>query len=188
MNSGLHNGGLVLKQYYEVTMKILSVFIMIGLSVYYISCENKNDDGERLNNLLFPDLEIPQSVDCGKVILAGGIDSSYPIMDSYTVNHAEFDEDTLNIEVSYGGGCKEHGFCLIAWSYFLESNPVQANLLLSHNSNEDNCEAWVTSELSIDMTPLKQEYYNQYGTKSDSIIVRILISSGEELNLMYKFN
>jgi len=107
-------------------------------------------------------------------------------MNSYTVNRAEFDADTLNIEVSYSGGCK-HEFCLIAWSYFLESNPVQANLLLSHNANEDYYEAWVTSKLSIDMTPLKQEYYNQYGTVSDSIIVRILISSGEELNLIYKF-
>jgi len=176
-----------LKQDYEVRVKILFVFVMIGLSLYYVSCDNKTDDKERLNNLLFPDLEIPLPVDCGKVILANVIDPNYPVMNPYTVNQAEFDEDTLNIEVSYGGGCKEHGFCLIAWSYFLESNPVQTRLILSHNANEDYCEAWITSKLSFDMTPLKQEYYNQDGTISDSIIVRILISSGEELRLVYKF-
>jgi len=176
-----------LKQKYEEgKMKYLSVIIMIVLSIYYLSCESKNDDRERLSNLLFPDLEIPYAVDCGKVILANGTSPDNLIMDSYKVNKADFNADTLNIEVSYGGGCKEHEFCLVAWNYFLESQPVRAYLFLSHNSNDDYCKANITSKLSIDMTPLKQDFFNQYGIRSDSIIVRILCS-GERLNLKYKF-
>ena len=167
-------------------MKYAGIILMMILSVYYVSCENKNDSRERLSNILFPDLEIPYPVDCGKVILANGTNPDNLIMDSYTINKAEFNADTLNIKVSYNGGCKEHEFCLVAWNYFLESQPVQAYLFLSHNSNSDFCEARISSELSIDMTPLKQEFFNKYGVKSDSIIVRVL-TSGDRLNLSYKF-
>jgi hypothetical protein len=168
-------------------MRLVIASVMIGLSVYYLSCNNNNDDRDRLNNLLFPNLGVPDQVDCGKIILADGVDSDYPVMEPYKVNNAEFNADTLTIQVSYSGGCKEHGFCLIGWNYFLESYPVQAKLLLSHNSNKDHCDAIITSELRIDMSPLKEEYFKQYGNEHASIAVRILISSGEELNLLYKF-
>jgi hypothetical protein len=168
-------------------MKYLSLLIMIVLSIYYLSCESRNDGRERLNNLLFPDLDIPIPIDCGKLILANGKNPDDIIMDSYTVNQAKFNADTLNINVSYSGGCKEHEFCLVAWNYFLESNPVQAYLVLSHNSNSDYCEAGVTSKLSIDMSPLKKEYITQYGNTNNSIIVKILIGADKRLILTYKF-
>jgi hypothetical protein len=159
---------------------------MFLFSIYYLSCGNKNDNRESLNNLLFPDLDVPYPVDCGKVILANGTNPDNLIMKPYKIKNAMFNADTLNIELSYKGGCKEHEFCLVAWNYFLESNPPQAYLFLSHDSDNDFCEANITSELSIDMSPLKKEFINQYGTESDSLIIRIL-SSGERLNLTYKF-
>ena len=168
-------------------MKFLIAAIMIGLAVYYLSCNNNNDDKERLNNLLFPNLEIPTEVDCGKVILANGIGSDYPVMHPYEINNTEIAGDTLKVQVTYSGGCKEHGFCLIAWNYFLESYPVQAKLLLSHNANKDYCDARITSELKIDLSPLREEYIKQYGKVNSSIAVEMLISSDQELNLIYKF-
>jgi hypothetical protein len=118
-------------------MKLLIVFMMLGLSIYYLSCESKNDSNERLNNILFPDLQITIPAACERIILANGIDPDYPVMDAYNVKNILLEGDILNIEISYSGGCKNHSFCLIAWNYFLESYPVKANLLLSHNANDD---------------------------------------------------
>lgn len=167
-------------------MKRFLALIMMALSIYYLSCESKNDNEESLNNILFPDLNFSSDVDCGKVILANGIDPNQPVMDPYQVDYTRFNEDTLFIGVSYSGGCRDHGFCLIAWNYYLESYPVQANLLLSHNSNEDPCDAWISSELSIDISPLKEEYIKRFG-RADSLLLNIKISEGEDLNLVYKF-
>jgi len=159
---------------------------MISLSLYYLSCESKNDNEERLNNILFPSLDFPGELDCGEVILANGIDPDYPVMDPYNIKSIELNGDILNIETEYSGGCKEHSFCLIAWSYFLESYPVQANLLLSHNDNDDYCDAVLTSHLSIDLSPLKNNYTKLY-EEGDSLLLNIKISSGDDISLLYKF-
>ena len=54
-------------------------------------------------------------------------------------SNSNIDGDTLQLTVSYSGGCEEHEFKLVAWNYFLESNPVQAHVLLAHNANGDLC-------------------------------------------------
>jgi hypothetical protein len=149
-------------------------------------CDKNGNEGTT-DNLLVIDMVIAIPLDTNRVILSNGFDSSSVIMDSYTVNYAEFDSDTLNIEVTYGGGCKEHQFLLIAWNYFLESYPVRANLLLSHNANGDACEALITSKLSFDMTPLKQEYSKLYRGENGSIILVILLSDDKQISLEYKF-
>lgn len=169
-------------------MKFLIPSILIIMSVYFLSCDSKNENEGGSDNLLFPDLEIAIPVDSGKVILFNGANPTFFIMDFCKVNYAEFDTNILNIEVSFPGGCKEHQFYLIAWDYFLESYPVRANLLLSHNANSDSCEAWVTSKLSFDMTPLKQEYFKLYRGTSGSIILRIFFCTDKQFNLEYKFN
>jgi|GEM_PF-3816941 len=168
-------------------MKRFLAFIMMAFSIYYLSCENNNDNEERLNNVLFPDLNFLTDVDCGKVILANGINPNHPVMDPYQVDYARIIEDTLLLGVSYGGGCRNHSFCLIAFNYYLETYPIQADLILSHNSNEDPCDAWISSELNIDMTPLKREFIERFG-RADSLLLNIRIGRGEELNLIYKFN
>ncbi len=167
-------------------MKLIIASVMACLSIYYLSCGNKNDESETLNNLLFPEFNIGEPIDCGKVILANGINPDLPVMDPYEIDNAEFDGDTLKLKVSYSGGCKQHEFCLIAWNYFLESYPVQAQLLLTHNSNDDYCDAIIKSDLNIDMSTLKQKYIEQYGNTEDHFIVRIKINSEEEINLAYK--
>ncbi|MFQ5979952.1 MAG: hypothetical protein ACE5OZ_17615 [Candidatus Heimdallarchaeota archaeon] len=108
--------------------------------------------------------------------------------DPYTINNAKIDNDIMYIEVSFGGGCKAHNFTLIVLSGFGESLPVAANALLSHDGNNDSCEAWLTKELRFDLSSLKEEYQNTYGQESGAI--RILLNPEGDLpflEILYEF-
>jgi hypothetical protein len=78
--------------------------------------------------------------------------------DPYSFQVARIEGDMLQLTVSYSGGCAEHQFNLVAWNYFLESNPVQAHVLLAHNGNDDACDAIIARDLRFDLSPLKEAY------------------------------
>lgn len=82
--------------------------------------------------------------------------------------------DTLHVVVGYGGGCEEHTF-QICWpdAIFLESYPVQVNLELWHGGKEDNCDAYLSEELSFDLGPLKQSYQDAYRTETGEIEIHL---------------
>ncbi|MGA1865679.1 MAG: thrombospondin type 3 repeat-containing protein, partial [bacterium] len=108
------------------------------------------------------------------IILANGSDPEDWDLDHCNIEHINIACDRLQIKVSYGGGCREHEFKLAAWSYFLESYPVQANILLSHNANDDPCDAVISETLYFDLSPLKDEYRKMYpGDPHGSIILRL---------------
>lgn len=104
--------------------------------------------------------------------------------DPNTINSVELEEDILKLSVSYGGGCKEHEFALIITNNFMESNPVQINVLLSHNANDDLCEAYLTEELLFDLTPLKETWQQTYQQESGTIIIWL---DGLEESIVYDF-
>jgi hypothetical protein len=108
--------------------------------------------------------------------------------DPYVINSYEINDDILKVEVSFGGGCRAHDFAFIALPGFMESSPVAANVLLSHDANNDLCEAWLTEDLRFDLSSLKQEWQETYDQKSGA--VRILLNHGEELpdvEILYEF-
>ncbi len=79
--------------------------------------------------------------------------------------------DTISLDVTYGGGCKEHDFALfMSPAAFLESAPVQANLYLRHNNNGDSCKALIYTTASFDLRPIAQLYQQFYGRKDEIII------------------
>ena len=90
--------------------------------------------------------------------------------DPLTINDIQLKKDILIFNVSYGGGCEEHEFQLIATS-FMESYPVQVNILLSHEDNDDPCDMWVTETLIFNILPLKKSYQQLYQEESDTIIM-----------------
>ena len=51
--------------------------------------------------------------------------------DEYVLNTVMIKDDTLKINVSYSGGCKDHQFTLIASESFLESFPVQLPIFVA---------------------------------------------------------
>ncbi|MFX0174459.1 MAG: hypothetical protein ACFE9L_21485 [Candidatus Hodarchaeota archaeon] len=104
--------------------------------------------------------------------------------DAVAFNKVTLDKNLLIIEVSYGGGCRQHFFALIGSNVFMESYPVQTNIVLSHNANDDPCEALLTETLNFDLSPLKIAYQEAYSVSSGSIIIHL---EGVENSILYEF-
>jgi hypothetical protein len=92
--------------------------------------------------------------------------------DPFVFNNVFLNSNFLFVNVSYGGGCKDHIFNLIATS-FMESYPVQVNIVLSHEDNDDPCDAWITEEMIFNLLPLKKSYQHQYSELSGIIILNL---------------
>ncbi len=103
--------------------------------------------------------------------------------DPFVFNNVTLNSNLLFLNVSYSGGCKEHIFRLIA-SSFMESYPVQVNVVLSHKDNDDPCDAWITEELIFNLLPLKNTYQKQYMETSGKIILNL---EGWEKSITYEF-
>lgn len=86
---------------------------------------------------------------------------------------AKIDDDVLILRTSYTGGCKEHYFNLYSLLFFMESNPVQISMRLSHNSNSDPCDRLVFDTLYFSLSSLKKLFSEQYRSNSGEIILNI---------------
>jgi hypothetical protein len=93
--------------------------------------------------------------------------------DPAVIEGARVEGDRLHLEVAHGGGCAEHDFGLHFEPVFLESEPVQSVLRLSHDAHGDPCRAWIGRALVFDLTPLKEAYRRAYGTRSGTIDLRL---------------
>ena len=106
--------------------------------------------------------------------------------DPVTINDAKIIQNKLIFNISYGGGCQNHEFLLIGTGDYAESYPVQTQILLSHNSNNDTCLAFFTRLITFDLTPLKQHYQNVYNEGSATIVLHIDGGNGG-ISLNYTF-
>ncbi|MHA1968623.1 MAG: hypothetical protein ACW964_12560 [Candidatus Hodarchaeales archaeon] len=104
--------------------------------------------------------------------------------DPYNIYNVILEADLLTIAVRYGGGCADHDFSLIGSTSFMESSPVQLNILLSHNANGDNCEALLMKELVYDISPIKNLYQLSYSETSGTVILNL---KGSNDSINYQF-
>lgn len=59
------------------------------------------------------------------------------------------DDNLLMVEVGYSGGCSEHAF-EIEWPDAITAiYPPSFSVVLNHNANGDNCEAFITETLEF---------------------------------------
>ena len=77
--------------------------------------------------------------------------------DPIFLQEAFVDGNCLQIKVSYSGGCKEHSIDLMRLPPTATSNSTIPIFEISHNANNDMCEAYFTKELRFDLTSLKME-------------------------------
>jgi hypothetical protein len=103
--------------------------------------------------------------------------------DPITINDIQIRKNLLIFNVSYGGGCEDHIFELIA-TPFMESYPVQVNIVLSHEDHDDPCDMWITETLTFNLIPLKTSYQNSYHEESDTIVMNI---EGWDESITYDF-
>ncbi len=105
--------------------------------------------------------------------------------DAFELNEAAITADTLAVKVSYSGGCRDHQFTLVASGAFMESDPVQLNVALAHNANDDPCEAWITEGYLFDLAPIKALYQKAYRQDSGTIVLQL--KDAPAGSLVYEF-
>ena len=74
--------------------------------------------------------------------------------DVLTLNEARVIDNRLMVSVSYSGGCADHGFTFVSSSVVTLSNPPGIEVYVLHDAGGDLCEAYLTEEISVDLTPL----------------------------------
>jgi hypothetical protein len=95
--------------------------------------------------------------------------------DYFDIEYLRIYGDYIEINVVYSGGCEDHDFKLISKEYFMESEPVQIDCVLSHEDNDDPCDSIVMETLLFNLTPLKIKWQNEYQMKSGKIIMLLEI-------------
>jgi hypothetical protein len=88
--------------------------------------------------------------------------------DPLTVEAASIQGTKLLLSVSHGGGCAPHDYAL-CFEPGGESYPVGVNLKLFHDANGDTCEGLMHPELQFDLTPIANDYAEDYQSKGDII-------------------
>ncbi len=73
--------------------------------------------------------------------------------DMFTIKNVSLIHSLLQIEVTYGGGCKPHEFALYSDYKTAESNPPILKFTLLHNANGDVCKALITETLVFNLKP-----------------------------------
>ena len=97
-----------------------------------------------------------------------------PEPETYVIREATKVSDgvwKITAEVSYGGGCEAHPMDLVFWGDWLESNPVQIEAFISHESNDDPCDAYLTETRRFDLLPLRDAYRQSHGAGAGPITV-----------------
>lgn len=163
----------------------LSLAFVVTIGFIFLSCNDlPSNDGENLNlnstNYFWADSTSP-------FILANGTKPDDWKMNSYNLVSVYINGDTLFTKMLFGGGCEIHEIKLVAWNYFLESYPVKAKLLISHDSHGDACKALITQVNKFDLSLLKYEYQTAYSSSSGIILLDILLSNGQSRTLQYTF-
>ena len=77
---------------------------------------------------------------------------------AFDVQETRIEGDVLTVMVGYSGGCEAHQFTLLVSLAATRSIPPQHRLKLLHQSNGDACEAYITSVLRFDLTPIRGLY------------------------------
>jgi hypothetical protein len=147
-------------------------FIQCCDQFYY---DLRYDDGGGTSRVLGNPGAFPPALAVAVTTLHGLVGGTLPLIvdfsthpnawpqDAYQIQTAEVAGDRLDVTLSYGGGCRTHDVKGVAWGGWMESDPVQVRLFLSHEDFQDPCDAWITKDFRFDLSPLKRAYQEDYG-------------------------
>lgn len=122
------------------------------------------------------------------VKLIDGDDLSIIKKDPLQFNKASVDGDKLLLNLSYSGGCRTHEIELFALKSIEKTNPARVTVLISHNSKDDLCEAYITKDYKFDLSALKDYAINHYNI-TDKVVLVIYDPEGDQTGetLEYQF-
>ena len=169
-------------------MKLKNIIVYaLSLSIFIMGCQHLNDQMKTGHDdpvSISVDDVNPDEIFYTGTVFIGDAGNRFGT-DEYTLNSATITDDTLNISVSYSGGCEDHQFTLVASDTFLESFPVQLHAFIAHNANGDTCEAYPTENYRFDLTPIKTMYQEAYRQEAGTLILRLKDAPDGEL--VYEF-
>ncbi|MFT5128824.1 MAG: hypothetical protein ACI8W8_002443 [Rhodothermales bacterium] len=79
-------------------------------------------------------------------------------LDAYFIEQVKLQSDELQLECAYGGGCETHDLDLLATRYVFDATTAVVDLIVTHDSHNDACEAFLSSTHRFDLTPIKKAY------------------------------
>lgn len=117
------------------------------------------------------------------------LESTPPVWpsDPYSLGEITVSGHLLTTTAQYGGGCEIHVFDLVALGGWLESSPVQVDVLITHDDRGDMCEALPTVDLRYSLRPLVEAYERAYGPDepgSRTLILRVADPEGGDTRLV----
>lgn len=116
------------------------------LSVLLACCVYSCDDNDQNK---------PKS-DCPSLMQENN-EGQYP-NDYLIINSVSSQDNELNLNISHSGGCEDHEYELIQEPLFCGTPPIYISIYLSHNSNNDPCEAWITEDLCFDLSTVFENF------------------------------
>lgn len=127
-------------------MKNLILAFFIGLIIF--SCKREQDDS---NSNGQTEIVLKSSYSDFMDAFSG---RSSEISDPFELRDIVIKGDSVEITVSYSGGCKTHSFEIIWNETLSETTPPQTGIIILHNANGDMCEAYITDTLSFSISDL----------------------------------
>lgn len=105
--------------------------------------------------------------------------------DPFEASQPKLKGDVLQLDVSYGGGCEDHFFTAYSTGKFDDASPVNIDLFISHDANNDSCEAYLSEQLEIDLSTIKEAFLVTY-PDAESRVMNIRIKN-QKMMITYQF-
>lgn len=105
--------------------------------------------------------------------------------DPYRLAAVDLAGDIITLRVGFSGCTPGQDFPLFLSGGFMESNPVQARLVLGHDDHGELCDAAFERTLRFDLTPVREAYERAYGRPGP---VRLILTDleGNRHELFYR--
>jgi cysteine-rich repeat protein len=129
--------------------------------------DGKVDEGEQCDDGNLIDLDGCSST-CGYEV-GESCEGSDPLV----IQGAAIKGDELVVDVQYGGGCEQHDLGICWDGAFAESDPVQIWIGVSHDAHGDLCDALISEQRALDLTPQKTAYQEGYQTENGTITIHL---------------
>lgn len=142
---------------------------LIGiLFLFMLSCS----DDEVVGNTLETTLSIDRNQQRFEQT-SDNLDQDIIESDTFSLIDVKVEDLELLITVSYAGGCKQHEFDIIWPEVITLIYPPDFGVVLMHESNNDDCEAFFTETLVFDLKD------NELGLSDQELIeMRITVING----------
>jgi len=98
--------------------------------------------------------------------------------DSFDTKKTRINGDTLFMDVSYSGGCKNHVFTARHNGNYMKSMPPQLNLYVDHQANGDGCRELVQETIAFDLKACKVG-------KTGTVVLLINAERSQKINYTY---